>query len=164
MRDHPLVLMEGVDSLSRTEVGLPKVEERLYVERQQYFVYELEGEAIEGAESSVGSPREGGCYRLTNADMFASWEPFHGALEISAVVGSDSNNGVSLVLAEAVFGGGGISIGLTGVHCQRQLVLLVGRGTKLDRCRWWVTMRTDGAVGSRFRRTREPRGAYRNAG
>lgn len=76
--------------------------------RQQYFVYELEGEAIEGAESSVGSPREGDCYRLTNADMFASWEPFHGALEISAVVGSDSNNGVSLVLAEAVFGGGGI--------------------------------------------------------
>lgn len=66
MRDHPLVLLEGVGSLSRTEVGLPKVEERLYVERQQYLVYELEGEAIEGAESSVGSPREGGRYRLTN--------------------------------------------------------------------------------------------------
>lgn len=119
-------------------------------------MHELEGEAIEGAESRIGSPRKGCCYRLNNADMVATWEPYHGGLEISAVVGSDSNNGIGLVLAEAVFGGGGISIVLTSVHCRRLLVRLMGRESQsLIDVVGWVTLRTDGALGSPSHRNRE---------
>lgn len=63
--------------------------------------------------------------------MFTRWEPDHGETLVFAMVGSGSNNGVSLFFAKTVFGGGAISAGRECSH-PRGLSAL---GT------WWSTMR-----------------------
>jgi len=104
---------------------------------------ELEGGPAEEAEFGDGSPREGRRYRRKNAGMFARQELYHGESEIFSVEGSDANNVVGLVLAEAVFGGGAKSTALKGQG--RSLPVSVGaldgrRGAKLGGRRWWVSI------------------------